>query len=95
MNGLINTQELIKVMIRTREGIIFDDKVKGLSSYNEKGVFDILPQHANFISLITNTIILHQKNDIDQLIPITSGILRVLEDEIKIYLDVKEDHNAS
>jgi len=34
--------------------VYFDGDVKAVTSKNDTGIFDILPEHSNFISLITS-----------------------------------------
>lgn len=85
MSSLI-PNDVILVTIKTFEKTIFQNKVKAISSYNDKGIFDVLAQHANFISLIKDFIILHQQNGVEEKIPIKTGILKVYANEVNIYL---------
>lgn len=77
---------LITVMVRNRETILFQDKVSSVTSYNDKGVFDILPEHESFISLIKNSVIIH-KNKNDREIKIDNGIVRVYKNEVFFYIN--------
>lgn len=63
----------------------FQGKVKAISSKNRLGNFDILPGHANFISLILNALTLHTP---DKKInyQFTRGVLEVNENKVKIFL---------
>ncbi len=63
---------------------------KALTSKNKKGIFDVLPLHANFISLVEEKLIVHKENGETQDILVRNGVLRVRENKIEIYLDVKE-----
>ena len=53
----------LKVRIISPRGIIFQGEATALSSINSKGPFDILPQHANIITLIEQSPILIHKTD--------------------------------
>ena len=75
----------LHVNIKNKESILFDDNVTGVSSYNERGLFDILPMHENFISIIKDKIILH-KNKAQKEIKIQTGVLKVKDNYINIYL---------
>ena len=44
--------EKFKLLVKSREGILYQGEVESMTSFNEKGEFDILSRHANFISLI-------------------------------------------
>jgi F0F1-type ATP synthase epsilon subunit len=77
----------IHVNIKDREKIYFDGEVNAVTTYNEFGIFDILPLHENFISLVKNKVILH--DDINQrVIKFDSGLLKANADKVNIYLGI-------
>ena len=45
---------LLTVRINSPEKLIWEGKAEAISSENFQGKFDILPQHANFITMIEN-----------------------------------------
>ena len=53
------TNEKLLLVIRDRTTLLFQGEVMAVSSFNDKGPFDILPQHANFISIIKKHVVLH------------------------------------
>ena len=55
----MNTQNIMLV-IRQRDRVLFEGEVKAFSSFNERGTFDILYSHANFISLIRKNCVIHK-----------------------------------
>lgn len=77
----------IQVTIKSRENTFYDGEVTGVSSYNDVGLFDVLPMHENFISIIRNKIILH-KNDKQKEFKIDQGVLKVRDNKVNIYLDL-------
>ncbi|MEK7502663.1 MAG: hypothetical protein AAB609_04010 [Patescibacteria group bacterium] len=81
---------LILLKIQTKEGISFNDNVKAITSFNEKGIFDVLPQHENFISVIKDKIIIHTKDGKDKEMKIDNGVLKVYENEAHILLSITE-----
>ncbi len=81
----------IKVQIFSLKGQVYNGEVKAISSYNNKGSFDILPKHANFISIITKKLILHLNNGEKKEIPLDLGVLKHLQDKTKIYLGMKAE----
>lgn len=85
----------IAVTIKNRKGVLVQEEVKAISSLNDKGIFDILPEHANFISIIKDNIVLHKKDGSKNEMKIGKGVLRVYENEIHIYLDISESQPAS
>lgn len=80
-------QEL-SLIIRSKNGILFNDNVEAVSSFNEKGLFDVLPEHENFISIIKNKIVIHKKIKQDQEIQIENAVLRVYKNKVNIYIGV-------
>lgn len=84
----IKSKDLLNLTVRNRQEILFAGKVKAISSTNKIGVFDILPQHANFISIIQETLVIH-KNEKEKLnFEVKTGLLKVWENEAKVFLDV-------
>lgn len=73
-----------------REGIVFEGKVDSISSYNDKGIFDVLALHANFISLIYKKIIIRVNKDDVREMEITNALLRNKGGKLEIYLGVEE-----
>ena len=74
--------------IKSRQGLVYQGKVKSLSSVNEAGKFDILAQHANFISLIKDEVVISDLQGFKKIIKIKSGLLRMRENNLEIYLAI-------
>lgn len=66
--------------------VFFKGKAKSISSENPLGKFDILPRHANFITLIFNelTIITEKEEKISY--KFKKGVLEVTENRVNIFL---------
>ncbi len=77
----------IHVVIKDKGRIYFEGDVFALSSYNEKGLFDVLPFHENFISLIKNKIILHSSGENKEM-KIDGGLLKTNGNKVSVYLGV-------
>ena len=82
------SEEKIHVMVRNRIKILFDDDVKSLTSKNDSGIFDILPEHSNFITLINSPLILRKPDGQKQEISFISGLLIVKDDSVHCYVDL-------
>ena len=78
----------LHLTIRNRKRIYFDDDVKSVTSLNDKGIFDILPEHAHFISLIQKNISYHTLNGKKETIAITNGVMRVEDNNVHCYIDL-------
>ena len=78
----------ISISIKNRQGIVFNDTAQSVSSYNDKGPFDILPDHENFISLIYQKIVVHKTDNKTEEFKIDNGVLRVYKNEVNIYIGI-------
>ncbi|OGH20056.1 MAG: hypothetical protein A3D74_03995 [Candidatus Levybacteria bacterium RIFCSPHIGHO2_02_FULL_37_13] len=67
---------------------MFSDTVKAVSSYNDKGPFDILSEHENFISLIKQKIVIHKLDNKTQEFKIDNGVLRVYKNNVNIFIGI-------
>ena len=50
----------LSITIKDSEKTIFDGFASAVSSVSNKGKFDVLPQHANFIALIQEQITIYE-----------------------------------
>jgi|Napbiome12C3dose_1001474.scaffolds.fasta_scaffold00073_23 F0F1-type ATP synthase epsilon subunit len=66
--------------------LLLDTEVESLSSKNLQGPFDILPQHANFITLIENTpIVVRVPGQKPQTFSFPLAIIMATENKVNIY----------
>lgn len=77
------------LIIKSREGIVYNGRALSLTSFNKKGRFDILPTHANFISLIQNKISFKTPDGNVKEIAITNALIRVRHDNVEVYLGIE------
>lgn len=66
----------------------YDDLGTSISATNDTGPFDILPQHHNFMTLLSNGEITVRSQDSEKKIEITRGIMHVKADRVIVFLDV-------
>lgn len=79
----------IHLRVVTRGELVYEGDVISMSSANDKGKFDVLIRHANFITLIRDEIIIRDTGGEERVIKIGRGILKVFENEANAYLGVK------
>ncbi|KKQ97637.1 MAG: ATP synthase epsilon chain [Candidatus Woesebacteria bacterium GW2011_GWB1_39_12] len=74
----------------SREGVIYEEDVDSITSYNEVGKFDVLASHANFISLISKGLIIRQepRNPLKK-IDFDHALLRVRENNVEVFIGVE------
>lgn len=86
MPDIQQTKLSLNLTIRNREKLLFNGPVKAVSSLNERGVFDILPEHTNFISVIKDFVEVHLPDGKSQKLTFTHGVLRVIGSNVLIYV---------
>jgi len=90
----INTRKLAQelfVIMKNPQATLFEGKAIAVTATNDKGIFDIIPYHTNFISLIKDYVIIHEIEDIKKTYPIQTGIMKVFENTVSIYLGIKTE----
>ena len=81
--------KLLTVTVKSPGQTVFSGWALAVTSMNERGRFDVLPYHANFISLIKETVIIHQENDKELTLPLETGIIKVYEDTVHILIGIQ------
>lgn len=81
--------QALYLKVRNREILIFDGPVKSVTSFNDKGVFDVLPQHTNFISLVGRFLSFRDFAGEKREIKLDSAIMRVYSNKIEVFLGIK------
>ena len=80
--------KILNITVRDRNGTLFQGQADAISSFNAKGPFDILGQHANFITLIQKAIIVHQSGKPEKRIELASGVAKVRDNNVEVYLGI-------
>lgn len=81
------SDKTIMVDIRNRKEQFFRGEAKTVSSVNETGEFDVLPEHANFVTLIKAYVIVDKDLTTEKKFEIDSGVLAAKTDSVDVYLD--------
>lgn len=66
--------------------VFFEGRAKSISSENPLGKFDVLPKHANFVTLIFNELIIITEKDEKISYQFKRGVLEVTENKVNIFL---------
>jgi len=72
--------------IKSRDGVIYSGEVKAVTSNNDKGKFDVLSYHANFISLIRDYVEYIRNDDKKVLVPIRDAVMQVIDNIVNVYV---------
>lgn len=78
----------LRAFVRDRTKILFAGEAEAITSFNEKGEFDILAFHENFISLISKELRIRIKGGTVQTIPVASGVATVKQNVVEVYLGI-------
>lgn len=82
-------QDELRVRILTPEEVLWDGYAQSISSKNTEGDFDILPEHANFFSLIEGKPIVVRREAEDKKFEFDKpALIHVQEDTVSIYANV-------
>lgn len=77
----------LNVKITGREYVLWEGEAVAVSSENSKGCFDILPEHAKFITIIKNKpIIIHTPGGNTKEFKFKHSIIHVFNDKVSIFL---------
>lgn len=88
-NQILPRSAFLDVSIKTPDRIVFQGQADAVSSYNEKGPFDVLFQHGNFISIISKSVTLHLPDKSIKEFPVESGVIQVFSNKATILLGIK------
>jgi len=78
----------MKVKIHTPFTVYFDDEANSVSAENETGLFDILPRHKNFMTLLKPCEITVRTSNGEKKFLISKGVMHVKADQVVVFLDV-------
>lgn len=81
--------ENFNLLVRSREGVVFEGEVESISSFNEEGKFDVLAQHTNFISLIQKGLIIREPGKETREIKVNNALLKVKDNNVEVYVGVQ------
>lgn len=79
---------IIKVKVFSPQKILFEGQAKAISSKNSRGKFDILPGHANFITLIEkNNLEIYKEDGKIETIPLNEAIVLTQNNIVTVYAE--------
>lgn len=89
MISIPQTTYSLQLIILSPLALMYKGQVLALTLVNEQGKFDILPLHANFITLIKDSITIYESKEKEKTIPIEEGIAKVFENNVNIFVGIK------
>jgi F0F1-type ATP synthase epsilon subunit len=82
----MNSDKKLHLIVYRRDGTLFDEDVEAVSSKNDVGPFDILPEHGNFVSTVNQYVKIHKLGGAVEELTIDKGILRVKDNRLEIFI---------
>ncbi len=79
----------LTVKVRNPDTVFFEGEAEAVSSANEKGPFDILPMHENFISLIKDKVVIHISGKDQKELVVKTGVVRAKSNSIQIFYELE------
>lgn len=79
---------VLTITIHDADKIVFQGEADSISSINERGVFDVLPYHSHFISIIKTSVTVNRKGQEKKEFTIDSGIMQVHDNTVDIFLGI-------
>ena len=88
MTNTQDTRKSLTVSIKSKNKNLYEGSVTTLTSKNDRGVFDILSFHTNFITLIREYIIIDKGLPTEKGFNFEKGVLYVLSNKVEIYVGI-------
>lgn len=86
MKQVTSNSDRISVSIKNKKQQLFLGDARTVTSRNERGVFDILPYHVNFITLIFDFIIIDRNLPSEKRYEMENGVLYTVSNKVEIYV---------
>ncbi len=80
--------DMMFVKVYSPSKVYFEGEAQSISAASQTGPFDILPQHHNFITLLTACEIVIRTRAEEEKIRIQNGLMHVKADSVVVFLDV-------
>ncbi len=78
----------LDVIVNSPNRLIWEGKAQSVSSENSTGVFDILPEHANFVTMIENKPIVIRTGLKEEIFQYDNAVLSVKGNLLTIYAEI-------
>jgi F-type H+-transporting ATPase subunit epsilon len=79
---------ILSVQILSPRGVVWQGKAQAISSENSQGPFDLLPEHAHFISMINNKPIVVVTNNGEEKFTFETAVIRLIDNKVNIFVDI-------
>ena len=82
-------EELLSVQVMNPNEILWEGKARSVSSKNTYGPFDLLPEHANFVTLVKKDPIIIKGVDGEKKFSFDSAVIHIHNDHVSIFAQIE------
>ena len=87
MTRLTPTPDL-QVKAYSTRSVVFEAPAYSLSAVNQVGPLDILPGHANLLSILSNCSVVIDTDEGERRFDIAKGLIRVVHDQVTLFINL-------
>lgn len=80
--------QLLTVIVRSRQGVVFEGQAIAVTSENKKGPFDVLGKHTNFVSTVGKKLVIVKPDGRKVALNLDSGVMHVYKNKVLVFLGV-------
>lgn len=88
MKQLFTNPEKLNVIARAPFNVYYEGEAEAVTATNKVGKFDILPEHADFFSILTPGEIIIETSTNPVVFNVSNGIITVRDDEVMIFVNI-------
>ena len=84
---MANEQKLT-VKVQSLFTVYYDGEAESVSAVNETGPFDVLYEHANFFSLLTEGAVVIRNDGQEFKVSVNQGMMQVSRNDVKVFVNI-------
>lgn len=85
---MVDSLSYLSVKVNSPDQIIWEGRASAVSSINAKGPFDILPLHANFITIVENKPIKIKTKEKILEYKFTRAVIHISKNQVRIFANI-------
>jgi len=83
------SEELLSVQIMNPNEVLWEGEARSVSSKNNYGPFDLLPEHANFVTLVKKDPIIVRGVDEEKTFTFDSAVIHIHDNKVLIFAQIE------
>jgi len=82
-------EKFLSVQVMNPNEILWEGEAKSVSSKNNFGPFDLLPEHANFITLVKKEVIIIRGKEEEKTFSFDSAVIYIHKNKVLIFAQIE------